>query len=452
MTVQDRKEIGIMQLSSGIARFGQQHSRGGDVMPPQHIHHTSLFSALMATGLMATGLLVSGVCVSSTFAQDWAQFRGVQGRSYAGDQVAIPTEWTADQNVAWKAALPGRGPASPIVVGKRVFVTSSSGYHQDRLHVLCFDTESGGMQWERQFWATGRTMTHPSSANAAPTPASDGEAIYAFYSSNDLICLDLDGNLRWYRGLAYDHPKAGNDIGMSSSPVVADGVVVVQVENQGDSFVAAINAMTGATQWQIPRPARANWSSPVIARQPDGTPLVLVKSGTGLDAHDLQTGTLRWSFPVDAGGIPSLAIIPGKILLPANGLTALSMPSGSEPPEVRWESSRINPGPASPVVSDDKVYSVNRVGVVTCADLETGDLLWQLRLKGTFWATPVLAGDHLYCINDEGVAQVVGLKGEKGELVATNVFGEGIQGSPAVGTGALFVRSDQSLWKISTTK
>ncbi len=383
-------------------------------------------------------------------AAEWVQFRGRDGRSAALDEQGLPLEWSEDKNVAWRAALPGRGPSSPIVVQGRVIVTCSSGYDQDRLHVLCFDATTGSQLWERQFWATGRTQSHPTSANAAPTPASDGEAIYAFFSSNDLVCLDLDGNLRWYRGLAFDFPKAGNDVGMASSPVVADRTVVVQVENQGDSFVAAIDTATGETRWQIERPRRANWSSPVVTQTPQGQSIVLVKSSDGLDAHDLHSGLRRWTFPSDAGGIPSVVTLPGQILLPAEGTIALELPSDGAGPSIRWTSNRLNPGPSSPIVSDDRVYAINGAGVLSCADLADGKLLWQLRLKGSFWATPVLVGKHLYCINDAGLAQVVDLS-DKGEVVGTSDFGESIQGSPAVADGALYVRSDKSLWKIATS-
>ena len=189
--------------------------------------------------ILSLGLLLS----SQLLAGDWKRFRGDNGNSLA-TTAKLPLKWDDSNNIAWKTELPGRGPSSPIVVNDRVFITSSSGVRQDRLHVLCFDAKSGDKLWERQMWANGRTMTHNASANAAPTPASDGTNIYAFYSSNDLICYDLDGNLKWYRGLGHDFPKAGNDIGMASSPVVASDTVVVQVENQGDSFVSAINSKT----------------------------------------------------------------------------------------------------------------------------------------------------------------------------------------------------------------
>ena len=174
---------------------------------------------------------------------DWPQFRGPRSNSVASSEL----DWPAGEvPVAWTAPLPGRGPSSPIVVGQKVFVTASSGVQQDRLHVLAFDAIRGKPLWERQFWATGRCLSHPSSANAAPTPASDGQRLFAFYSSNDLVCLDLDGNLLWYRGLAHDFPRVGNDAGMSSSPLVLgdslSAIVEVTLDRQGAEHLDAFES------------------------------------------------------------------------------------------------------------------------------------------------------------------------------------------------------------------
>ena len=401
---------------------------------------------MLRTFCCVAGLLMGSTCLGA----DWLQFRGPNGASASGDKAPPATFDTTNNNVAWKAELTGRAASSPIVVSGRVIVTSSSGVKQDRLHVVCFAEDTGKKLWERQFWATGRTLTHPFSAVAAPTPASDGERIFAFYSSNDLACLDLEGNLLWYRGLAYDYPQVGNDIGMASSPVVVGDTVVVQVENQGDSFAAGIDTNTGETRWRVDRDRRANWVSPVaLPGKRSGRDVVLLQSGTGFSGHDAQTGEQLWKFDLPCSTTPSPAVTADRIYIPANGLTAFDIPADASTPALAWSSNVLSPSPASPVVGNDgKIYTMNNSGVLTCGDAKTGERLWQLRVGGRHWATPVLAGDRLYTFDDNGVAKVVAI-GEKGEIVNTTEFGSPVKGSPALANGALFVRTDSHLWKIA---
>ncbi|MDZ4779770.1 MAG: PQQ-binding-like beta-propeller repeat protein [Planctomycetia bacterium] len=391
--------------------------------------------------------LLGCACFAMTcMAADWRQFRGTDNNSVAGD-VQLPLSWSDTENVAWKVPLPARGVSSPIVVGNNVIVTSSSGFKQDRLCVSCYDAKTGAQRWQREFWATGRTLCHPTSSNAAPTPASDGERIFAFFSSNDLICLDLDGNLLWLRGLTYDFPTAANDVGMASSPVVADGTVVVQMECEGNSFAAGINALTGETRWQSPRPAEQNWTSPIVWRGGNaGQDLVLLQSGDRLTAHDPMSGEVVWEYAADCAGIASSLAIGDTVYVPAGGMTALKFPEPGKP-EAVWQENKLSSGNASAVVHDGKLYVLNSAGALTCGDASTGAVVWRGRLKGSFWATPVLAGNHLYCVNQEGLAQVLDL-GAEGKIIAEISFGEPVMGTPAVAHNALYVRTDGKLWKI----
>lgn len=174
-----------------------------------------------------TPLLLSCLLTTSVSSGDWMQFRGPSGNGAATAE-HYPTTWSSSENLAWQADLPGRGISSPIVVAGRVLVTACSGIRQDRLHVLCFDQCSGKQLWERQFWATGRTQTHQKINTAAPTPVSDGQAVYALFSTNDLFALDLEGNLLWLRGLSEEYPNANNSLGMASSPAVADDAIFIR--------------------------------------------------------------------------------------------------------------------------------------------------------------------------------------------------------------------------------
>ncbi len=397
---------------------------------------------------LSVAALLAGLGASLAMAADWRQFRGTDNRSVANE--VVPVTWSAEQGIAWQCELEGEGVSSPIVVDGRIFVTASSGPRQDRLHVMAIDARSGSVVWHRQFWATGRTLHHPTSSVAANSPASDGERIFAFFSSNDLFCLDLDGNLLWLRGLADDYPKIGNDTGMASSPVVVDETVVVQVECQQESFVAGLEVANGVNRWRLPRPESANWASPtVLAGNEQQPPLVLIQGGDGLGAYEPKTGRKVWEFTESCASIPSATSDGETIYVPADGVTALRYEPGSSDATFLWQSNKLAVGSASPIVHDGKVFATKRAGVVACGDAASGDVLWQLRLEGTFWATPVMAGGHLYFVNQDGLAQVVDTRGEEGEIVSRYDFGEPVLGSPAVADGAIYFRGESTLWKVA---
>lgn len=390
-------------------------------------------------------LLVAGRSVDSA---DWRQFRGNEANSVT--QEVLPTELSGD-SIAWKVALPGRGVSGPIIIGNRLFLTASSGYSQDRLHVLCFDSESGKQLWERQFKALGRTTCHDKMCNATPTMAGDNERVYAFYSSNDLICLDHDGNLQWFRALGSEFPNASNSLGMSSSPIVIGSTVVVQVESDAEAFACGVDCESGETKWQIDRPHAANWTSPTLIRGSGDRPsLALLQSSKGLTAVDPETGAVVWNFAKGASTIPSATVSGETIVIPSNGLTALT-PSedGASFTEI-WNASNLSPATSSPVVMDGLAFTLNSAGALSAANAQTGERVWQLRLKGPFSGTPIAAGGHLYMFNEGGTAFVVRPEADKGTILSElDITEDVILSSPAAAHSALFVRSDGSLWKFS---
>lgn len=382
----------------------------------------------------------------SVQAEDWPQFRGVRGDGVAAD-TKLPSKLDA-QSVSWGTDLPGRGISSPVIVGERIFLTASSGAKQDRLHVLCFNVRDGSLRWERQFWATGRTMTHEKISGATPSPASDGERIFAIFSSNDCAALDLDGNLIWFRGLGRDYPNASNSLGMSSSLLVADGVLIAQVENDSESFTAGLDAKTGVNRWKLDRPKKANWTSPVPVKGTDGRTLVALQSSKGVAAVEPATGRVVWDYGEGASTVPSTTVSGGKLFVPSQGLTVLEPTADGQPPKQLWRSAQLRPGTSSPLVLDGRVLALNDGGILTCGDAADGKRLWQLRLKGPFSATPVAAGGFVYCVNEKGLVQVVDPSKPEGEVVSELDLGQTVIGTPSIAAGSLFVRSDGKLWRI----
>ena len=66
------------------------------------------------------------IAVWSVSAQDWPQWRGPSSQGIS-TETGLPVEWSAKENVAWKATLAGFGASSPIVTGGIVIVTSQIG-------------------------------------------------------------------------------------------------------------------------------------------------------------------------------------------------------------------------------------------------------------------------------------------------------------------------------------
>lgn len=392
------------------------------------------------------GIVLLTPVLLSLCAADWSGFRGSDSNSLSKERT-LPTTIDADENIAWKIELPGRGPSSPIVVGDNVFVTCSQGVHQDQLLTICIDANSGKERWRRQLWATGRTFTHPLTANAAPTPVSDGKRIYAFFSSNDLACFDFDGNLIWMRGLTYDYPQAANDVGMASSPILVGDVVVVQIENQGDSFAAGIDAKTGESLWRIERYPDAAWSSPVIWN-PLGSnhPLLMLFDMQGLAGYDPIDGSEILRHEGKGVTVASPVTDGETIFVPVDGMTALKLDGRDA--KVIWRTNHLHPTNSSPVVYRDKVFGLNN-NILVSVNAASGERIDQLRLKGRkYWATPVIANDHLYVLSEEGLAQIIRIDDDGLSETGQFDFEETLLGSPAVADGAMYIRSDQHLWKI----
>lgn len=383
------------------------------------------------------GLLFLGG-VSAPLHADWLQFRGPGGSSVSTEAKA-PAE---KLNIAWTADLPGRGLSSPIIVGDRLFLTCSSGPQQESLHVICFSTETGKQLWHRTMKATGRTMSHNKTCVAAPTPCSDGKAVYALYSSNDLFAFDLDGRLLWLRGLTYDYANASNSLGMSQSPSILGDTLVVQSENDADSFAAGLDLNTGRNLWKLERPKAANWSSAI---QHGG--LVALQSSKGLLAVNPANGRQAWNYADGASTIPSSVATKEAIYAVSNGITALA-PDGSGSVSQLWRNEGLKPGTASPLVIGDHLYVVNAAGVMIQANRKDGSENWKLRLKGPFSGSPVAAGKMIYIANERGIFQAIDTTAKEGEVTQSIELKETVLSTPAISGGAVYLRSDAKLWKL----
>jgi outer membrane protein assembly factor BamB len=322
---------------------------------------------------------------------------------------------------------------------------------QDRLHVLCFKQADGQRLWERQFWATGNTMCHPKTDMAAPTPVSDGERVYALFATGDVVALDAKGNLLWYRALARDYPTLGNNVGLAASPILWKDVLILPMDNPGESFVAGLDKWTGRNRWKVPRERGLNWVSPLLIHQAGRTELLLQGSAS-ITAYNPQTGDKGWSCDFEGlSNIPTPATDGRLLLLPGSGpwFVALRPSEEKARPELVWKAKKLNHGFTSPVYYRNRVYNVTSANLVSCVNINDGNLVWQSqRLQGPFSASPVVADGKMYLVSEEGVTTVLQL-GDKPTVLATNALKEPMLATPALAGGAIFLRSNAHLYCIA---
>ena len=291
-------------------------------------------------------LLLTPLMLSSVRGDDWRQFRGNESNGVAADsdrvtraRVALPpVRWSETENIAWRADLPGHGPSSPIVVAGHVIVTASSGTPENRLHVVSYSAATGKLEWHRQFWATGRTMVQPTTAVAAPTPASDGSARVR------PLLLRRSGLLRSRRQPALATRLANRASGGGKR--CRHGVVAVGRRLDGDradresgrfirgrlrrGLPARRAGRSRGRGWAIGR-RRSCFAARAVADD-----LVLLQSTTGVSAVDPLTGEERWSHRAACNDITSAAADGDTLFVPATGIQALRLDPRREQPHPLW--------------------------------------------------------------------------------------------------------------------
>jgi outer membrane protein assembly factor BamB len=384
--------------------------------------------------------------ISATYltASDWPQFRGPNGSGVA-DEKNLPEKWSDTENVRWKAKVPGRSVASPVVAGGRVYVASASGVNSNRLHVVCFDARDGRELWHRELAATGNTGCHPKSSMAAPTPVANANGVYVLFATADLAAFDKDGNLKWYRSLTGDYPKIANQVGMASSPILWNDTLIVPMDSDGESFLAGVDSAYGTNLWKVERPKDINWVTPALRKVGDKTEL-LFNSRFGLTAYDPGTGKKIWNYATEGNTIPTPVMMGDSILVMTRALECLQVKNNK--PAMLWSSPKLNSGSCSPVVFGDHIYNVSGAGVLVCCD-KKGTEVWQERLKkGKYWASPIAADGKVFVFNDEGICTVVKAGGENATVLAANELKEEIMGTPAIADGAIFIQTVTGIYCI----
>jgi outer membrane protein assembly factor BamB len=342
-----------------------------------------------------------------------------------------------------------------VVWGERVFLTSSDGRGGSRLHLLCYQRDSGKLLWERRFFGSAIPEgSFPPGGMAVPTPATDGKRVFALFGTGDLVCVDSAGKPVWLRSLAQEFGVFRNRWGMAASPLLLGDLLVIQVDHWGGSYLLGIDSATGANRWRTPRDASVNWTSPIAIRIGEKTQIVT--AGTyRLKGYDALTGKELWSLRgLHMQCIPTPSARGHRLYVACGeGFTSLCVrlkasKDGRTEASVKWKMPNKGVGIPSPLLLGDYFYYAEDAGWANCRRADTGASVWRRRLNTKVQASPVAGAGRLYFCGVNGVVSVL-KAGPKFEVLARNDVGESIVATPALSQGRIFLRGEKHLFCIA---
>jgi outer membrane protein assembly factor BamB len=403
---------------------------------------------------------------------DWPQFRGIAASGVA-EGFSLPTTWNAADgtNILWKTTVPGLGLSSPIVWKDEVFISTSIsgrddaglkvGYYgniqsvtDDTPHewrVYAIDKKTGAIRWQQSAYkGVPKIKRHTKSTHANSTLATDGERLIAFFGSEGLYAYDMRGKLLWKKDLGvldagyYQVPDAQWETG--SSPVLHDGMVIVQADVQKGSFLAMFDAKDGREVWRVTRTDVPTWSTPTI-HSVHGQTQILVNGMRHVGAYDFKTGKEIWK--LSGGGdipVPTPVVSEGLVYItnahgPASPVYAIKetavgdislKPDSTSNDHVAWSAARSGGYMCTPLVYRGLVYIVRYNGVLNVFDAKTGEKKYETRLGGAtsaFTSSPVANDGKVYIASEDGQVYVIAA-GPKYEQIAMNEMATPVLATP----------------------
>lgn len=486
-------------MACARCQFGANAIRRWPPRPPDEIvdtlleesPHNSNFSVnrAMKTRLIAATLAAAVISAAAFGDDNWPQFRGHGGLGIGSGNP--PTEWEIEigKNVAWKTAIPGLGHSAPIVWGDRVFVTTAvnsktnsppveigwsggTGESANEIgewtwQVACLHLETGKILWNKDANAGHPTIKrHLKASHANCSPATDGRFVVAFFGSEGLHCFDIEGNPVWKHDFGklhsgpFDAPEL--EWGFASSPIIYDGLVIVQCDCLNTNFVAILDINTGNEVRRIQRTGEvATWSTPLVVST-ENRQQIVCNGYHQMAGYDLKTGERIWH--LNGGGD-----VPVPTPLFANGLIYLTnghsrsptyavqptaagdiTPSGddAEKPGLGWWQAKDGSYMPTPLVKEKRLYTCNDNGRLAVRDAVTGELIYRQRIgteSHTYSASAVAAGGHIYFVSEPGEVTVIE-EGDTFHEVASNKMGEVVMATPAISGDRLLIRTLRDLY------
>lgn len=412
------------------------------------------------------GLLAVFVLVGNSFADNWHRWRGPNNDGIS-QATEAPIHWSQTENVQWRLPLPGEAASTPVVWEDKIFLTSADG---NALVLMCISTE-GEELWKRTIAHGNQVVRRGEGNSAAPSPTTDGEHVWAFFGTGDLVCYDFQGNEVWHTNIAERYGRFNLYFVMASTPLLDKDRLYMHLIHSNAWLVLALDKMIGEEIWKHQRDSDATeecehaYTSPILYRDAEREYLV-VHGADYVTAHSLEDGSEIWRcgdlnpkasynyslrFVASPVATQGLIVVPSAKNGPVVGIDPAAQGNVTNTKWQRWKLRQGTPDVPSPVIHDGLVYLCRENGDLICLDAETGEQLYRERThRHRHRASPVYANGYIYLTSRDGVITVV-KAGREFEIVASNAIGEAIAASPVITNETLYLRSYQALYAIGSS-
>lgn len=382
-------------------------------------------------------------------AGDSPQFRGLDGEGHSAEK-NLPVTWGESESIRWKADIDGLGWSTPSIAGSQVWITTATDEGKS-LRVVCLDKASGTIVHNEEiFHHDDPGSIHKKNSYASPSVLIDGDRLYVHFGKLGTACLDRNAKVIWKKELKYNHRH-----GPAGSPVVHDGLLILACDGTDVQYVTALDKLTGNEVWKTPRDGAMAYSTPLLITV-DGKKQLISTGGEWAMGYDPATGKELWRFRYPKGY--------SNVPRPVYGHGLVFVCSGYDKPwlyavkptgigdvtetHMAWKLERGAPLNPSPLLLGDELYIVSDNGIAQCLDAKTGESLWQKRLGGNFSASPLLADGRIYLLDEAAKAYVFEPSRDEYKELAVNTLPGRSLASIAAADGALFLRTDQSVYRI----
>ena len=435
-------------------------------------------TAAVHIALISITLLASAIAAPDPAAERyWPQWRGPYATGVS-QQADPPLEWSETKNVRWKIEIPGRGSASPVVWGDRIYLLTAvpvgvdvaashaarGGLRPRGVHqyvVMAINRRDGSIAWQRTVREEEpHEASHTDNGTwASSSAATDGQHVFAYFESRGLFAFDMDGKLLWEKD--FGDKRMRNQFGEGSTPALFNNrLVVVWDQIGGQSFVAALDKNTGNEIWRVNRDEIDTWATPLVLEH-GGRNQAIVPGMKRLRSYDLETGAVVWeSDGLTMNPIPSPVAADGMVFamsgFQGNDLKAIHLANAKGNIDgtnaIAWSLDRDTPYVPSPLLYDGILYFLkSNSGILSAFDAKTGKPHYQnQRMEGVpnVFASPVGAKGRVYLPGRDGATLVI-KNGPAFEVLAKNTLDDGFDASPALVDKEIYLRGYKYLYSIA---